>query len=46
MCCIWLELITCSVEYEALINMHESVCMDDYIYAISIIALHVHEDIA
>ena len=30
----------------AWMNMHEYVCMDDYIYAIRIIALHVHEDIA
>ena len=35
-----------NLKYEAWINMHESMCMDDYIYAISIIALHVHEDIA
>ena len=35
-----------NLEYEAWINMHEYVCMDDHIYATSIIALHVHEDIA
>ena len=35
-----------NLKYEAWINMHEYGCMDDYIYAISIIALHVHEDIA
>ena len=34
------------LKYEAWINMNEYVCMDDYIYAISIIALYVHEDIA
>ena len=33
------------LKYEAWINMHEYVRMDDYIYAISIIALHLHEDI-
>ena len=27
-----------NLKYEAWINMHEYVCMDDYIYAISIIA--------
>ena len=35
-----------NLKYEAWINMHEYACKDDYIYAISIIALHVHEDIA
>ena len=35
-----------NLKYEAWINMHEYVCMDDYNYAISIIALYVHEDIA
>ena len=34
------------LKYEAWINMHEYVCMDDDINAISIIALYVHEDIA
>ena len=34
------------LKYEVWINMHEYVYMDDYIYAISIIELHVHEDIA
>ena len=34
------------LKYEVWINMHEYVCMDDYIYAISIIALQVHEDTA
>ena len=33
-------------KYEAWMNMNEYVCMDDHIYATSIIALHVHEDIA
>ena len=35
-----------NLKYEACINMHEYVCMDDYKYAINIIALHVHEDIS
>ena len=34
------------LKYVAWINMHEYVCMDDYIHAISIIVLHMHEDIA
>ena len=35
-----------NLKYEAWINMHEYVCMDDHIYATTIIAIHVHEDIA
>ena len=35
-----------NLKYDAWINMHEYVCMGDYVYATSIIALHVHEDIA
>ena len=39
-------IVMLKLKYEAWINMHDYVCMNDYIYAISIIALYVHEDIA
>ena len=35
-----------NLKYEAWMNMNEYVRIDDHIYATSIIALHVHEDIA